>query len=417
MKNSKFFLAFIIILFLGKNTCISQSDTITNSQIPNAPKLFILCPYCDLDYIRREISFMNFVRHPDEADLKILITSKGTASGGGEYSIMFEGNDSLKNRKDTLNYISKINDSEDLVRKGLVKKIKLGLIPYIANNKLSDNITIDFKKKEGEETKPVDNWDFWIFSLGAYGYFSGEKSSNSTSLWGSLSARRITEEFKFELSYDYSYYEDNFSYDNLSVQSISRSNNIDLELVKSIDEHLSAGFFSNANRSSYFNTDLSTKLLAGVEYNFYPYSQSSNREFSFKYLIGYQYYKYYEETIYNKEHENLGLHKASITYLIKDTWGSINTTLSYSNYLNDFSKKNLNIYSDLSIYLFGGLSLSMWGSFSMVHDQIYLPKGTADPEEVLLRRKAISTNYRYYTSIGLTYSFGSIYNNVVNPRF
>jgi hypothetical protein len=134
-------------------------------------------------------------------------------------------------------------------------------------------------------------------------------------------------------------------------------------------------------------------------------------------LIGYQYYKYYEETIYDKEQENLGTHKASITYLIKDTWGSISTTLSYSNYLNDFSKKNLNIYSDFSIYLFSGLSLNLRGSFSMVHDQIYLPKGGADPEEVLLRRKAISTNYRYYTSIGLTYSFGSIYNNVVNTRF
>jgi hypothetical protein len=27
------------------------------------------------------------------------------------------------------------------------------------------------------------------------------------------------------------------------------------------------------------------------------------------------------------------------------------------------------------------------------------------------------TSYRYYSAIGVSYTFGSIYNNVVNPRF
>jgi len=36
---------------------------------------------------------------------------------------------------------------------------------------------------------------------------------------------------------------------------------------------------------------------------------------------------------------------------------------------------------------------------------------------VLLRLRELETQFEYFTSFGLTYTFGSIYNNVVNPRF
>jgi hypothetical protein len=38
------------------------------------------------------------------------------------------------------------------------------------------------------------------------------------------------------------------------------------------------------------------------------------------------------------------------------------------------------------------------------------------PEDVILRRKQFQTDYSYRASIGLTYRFGSMFNNVVNPR-
>jgi hypothetical protein len=56
-------------------------------------------------------------------------------------------------------------------------------------------------------------------------------------------------------------------------------------------------------------------------------------------------------------------------------------------------------------------------SASLVHDQISLPMGDTSLEDVLLRRKMQATDYQYYTSFGFTYTFGSIYNNAVNPRF
>ena len=59
----------------------------------------------------------------------------------------------------------------------------------------------------------------------------------------------------------------------------------------------------------------------------------------------------------------------------------------------------------------------MYGSLSLVRDQISIAKGKASEQEILLQRRQLATSYSYFAGIGLTYTFGSIFNNVVNPRF
>jgi hypothetical protein len=51
-----------------------------------------------------------------------------------------------------------------------------------------------------------------------------------------------------------------------------------------------------------------------------------------------------------------------------------------------------------------------------IHNQLNLPKGGADLEEILLRRRQLETNYEAGLSFGFRYRLGSIFNNVVNPR-
>ena len=38
-------------------------------------------------------------------------------------------------------------------------------------------------------------------------------------------------------------------------------------------------------------------------------------------------------------------------------------------------------------------------------------------EGILLSRKQLATDYEYNLRVGVRYTFGSIYSNVVNPRF
>jgi hypothetical protein len=52
-----------------------------------------------------------------------------------------------------------------------------------------------------------------------------------------------------------------------------------------------------------------------------------------------------------------------------------------------------------------------------VRDQISLRAGGASDEEVLTRQRQLATNFDYSASVGLSYTFGSVYSDVVNTRF
>jgi len=75
------------------------------------------------------------------------------------------------------------------------------------------------------------------------------------------------------------------------------------------------------------------------------------------------------------------------------------------------------MFGSVGVRITKGLELSIGGSFSIIHDQLNLIKGEASTEEILLRIKELETSFQYYMHVGLSYTFGAIYNNVVNPRF
>jgi len=92
-------------------------------------------------------------------------------------------------------------------------------------------------------------------------------------------------------------------------------------------------------------------------------------------------------------------------------------SLEFQQYLHDLLKNSLQLDWSLNVRLFRGFSFDVDGNISRIKDQLYLVKGEASDEEVLLLRRQLGTAYRYEVGFGITYQFGSIFNNVVNPRF
>ena len=67
----------------------------------------------------------------------------------------------------------------------------------------------------------------------------------------------------------------------------------------------------NASASTYSNYDLDAGLSPGIEFNVFPYSESTRRQLTFKYSAGIQYANYTDTTIFGKTTETLGLHPGS----------------------------------------------------------------------------------------------------------
>ncbi len=368
------------------------------------------------DYIKDEIPFVNYVRDRKQAHVYIMLTTERTGSGGTEYTITLFGQKNFNGINDTLRYASKPSEAYEITRAGVVNKLKIGLMRYIGNTPLSDYISISYKK-ESKPTEVVDKWNFWVFNIDFGTDLGGQKSRKDVEFNGNLSADRVTPELKLSFGV-YSNFETNkFDLGDTTIVSTRKRSNFRALAVKSISQHWSVGGFGGVSSDTRFNNKLTIDIAPALEFNVFPYSECTRREFRFLYRAGYNYVDYYDKTIYYKTHENLFYESLAAIFELRERWGSWTASLTGKHYLHDFKKNHLTFSNYLRIYLFEGFSIRISGRASMIHDQLYLPMGGASTEDILLRRKEIATNYDFRFEFGINYQFGSIYSNVVNPRF
>jgi hypothetical protein len=404
--------------FITAGRALAQTPPDTTVQLQkDALNIYVDCDYyCDLDYIRTEIPYVNYVRDRKEAQVHVLITTQRTGSGGREHTLSLLGQHNFAGLNDTLRYVSQQTDTDDTIRKGLVRALNLGLVRYVSKTPFIEHLAVTYNKPATASTV-TDKWDYWVFRSSANGYFNGEKSAKFTSLYGSFSARRVTSALKINLQLYGNYNESSFDIGARTISSFSRSKGVSALAVKSLGEHWSAGVDCDLYSSTYSNLDYAGSAAPALEYNLFPYSQSTRRQLRFLYEVSWNRRGYAEVTIYGKNTETLWSESLTLTLESKQTWGTVETSLEGSHYFHDFAKNRLQLYSQLSLQLFKGVSFDLYGSFSLIHDQLSLPKGGATDEEILLQRKQLATQYQYFGSMGISYTFGSIYNNVVNPRF
>jgi len=381
-----------------------------------APRVFIDCRRCDIDYIRTEITFVNYVWDRREADIHVLITTQSTGSGGTEYTMAFIGQRDYQDFQNTLLFVSGTTDTPDEVRQGYVKVLKMGLVAAAARTPIAERIDVAFKEKV-RETAVEDPWNFWVFNLGAHGFYIGQSHTSMLNVFGNTSANRVTPESKLRLALNANWEESSFQYGEESITSDSRSRSFSGLYVKSMSDHWSVGGWLDVNYSTYSNIDLSVTPSPAIEYNIFPYAESTRRQLRFLYRLNYSYVRYMEETIYEQTQENLWSQSLNASLEFNEPWGTAEVYLFGSHYFHDTSKNRLRIGGDLSIRIVKGLRLNIGGSYSRIRDQLGLRKGDASIEEVLLRRRELETNYSMFFAVGLNYSFGSVFSNVVNPRF
>lgn len=368
------------------------------------------------DYIRKEINYVNYVRDIKDAGVYIISTSQSTGSGGREFTYFLVGQNENEGMRDTISFVSFPAETQDERRIKEVRTLKMGLMRYVAKTPLAEYMKISFTEPLSE-TVSSDKWDSWVFRTSLNGWLQGQQAYKATNLYGNFNASRVTEKWKINLRARYNYGIDKFDIDDEIISSENNSKSVNALIVKSINNHWSYGGSAYAGSSSYNNQKFSATFMPGIEYDVFPYSESTRRQLRLLYTVGYGYVSYTDTTIYNLTREGHFMHSLSAAYEVVQKWGSIDLNLNYSNYLHDWSKNNLSLNGFLDLRIAKGLSVNFGGGASLIHDQLGLVKGGATAEEVLLRRKELATQFEYFTSFGFSYTFGSIYNNVVNPRF
>ncbi len=368
------------------------------------------------DYIRKEIPYVNYVRDIKDAGVYIISTSQHNGSGGREYTYYLTGQHEFEGMNDTISYSTNPDETTDQIRQKEINCLQMGLIPYIKKTPLAQYIRISFSEPL-KETVSTDKWNNWVFGLSLNTYLDGQKTVKSQEFYGSFYANHITEKWKIEID---AYFQNDIrkiEYENYSYTDKSESNSFSARIVRSISDHWSYGGSTGIRYSFYNNYKSLIDIMPGIEYDLFPYSESTRKQLRILYQIGYNNADYIDTTSFLKTKEDLYVHSLTTAYQVIQKWGSVNVSLRYRNYLHNWSYNNIYFYGNLKYRIVKGLSLNLSANYSIIHDQLNLRKGDYTIEELLTQRKQQQTDYSYYFMIGFTYTFGSIYNNVVNPRF
>ncbi len=381
-----------------------------------APRVYVDCRRCDTEHIRREITLVNYVREPALAQVHVLITDQTTGSGGRLYTLHFEGRGPFAGAVDTLSYASAATATAAEERAGLTHVLGLGLVRYIARTPLADRVDLGFGSVEDSVAPVRDPWKHWTFEVYGGGNVSAEASQSAWNARYGFYANRVTEDWKVRLRPYFNNNARSVQTDGGEVRVDHKRHGFESHLIRSVGSHWGAGIFAEYRTSTLDNLRHSLVVAPAVEYSLFPYAEASSRQVTLAYHLGVERANYIEETIYLQTTESLVNQSLEAAIRIQQPWGSVYSGLTGSAYVHDLSHHRLTFNGEVSLRIGGGVSLNVGGRYERINDQLSLPRGDASLEDILLARRRLATSYRTSGSIGLSYTFGSIFTNVVNPR-
>ena len=396
--------------------CLLFPTILFSQEVPL--RLFVDCR-CDRNYVRQELSYVDHVRDQAQADVQLFVYDISNAMGGRSYTLDFKGVGEFEPITRELTYDTSNNMTPDMVRKGLVKKIANGLLPFLLESGMADRITYTVSKKEkSEEQSEVsdDPWKSWIFEINGRTNLHKESSRRSFNYVIGLESDKVTEKWRIRSDFQIDQANSRFIRDDEEFSSRRERYFGQGSVVRSLSDHWSAGIFTGATYDTYRNLDLSMTFTPALEYNIFPYKEVLKREIVFAYKIGFLYNNYIETTIFGEDIESRFRHSLDIQTRFRQQWGSFYSRIRASSILDDFEKNRVEFYTSLSIRLIKGLSARFTSNFELIRDQINLPAGSASLEDLLLRQKQIATDFQLTTGVGLSYTFGSAFNNIINTR-
>ncbi|WP_303922949.1 hypothetical protein [Draconibacterium sediminis] len=381
-------------------------------------KVYIEGARLDMDYMRRNMRFADFVNDPAVADVHIIINSRVSGSGGMVYSLMYN-NLTFENFSDfTITCTTLADDTNEEERRKIKDALSLGLMPFVNQTKASDQISFRYRGEvEQAQVAEVDDpWNNWTFRGDISGSVNLEESKKNYNYSFYGRADKVTDEIRIRNNARRSVNTKKYTTDGEEYRSDNTSTYGSSSVVKSLSSRWSTGLFGSFYNSNYRNTKYSMSVKPAVEYNIFPWDVSDRKVFTIAYYIGPEWMKYYEESIYDKLEESLWEQSLRLDLQIVQTWGEVKAGLNATNYMHDWTKNRITFDTDLSVRIMRGLSVRMGFTVENVHDQIYLPKGDISLEDVLLNKVQLPSSFEVGANVGIRVQFGSIYNNIVNNR-
>ena len=401
----KFLLKTFLVVISFK--CLAQSEKV---------KVFLSCR-CDDDFIKQNTLVFDYVRDRTLSDIEVFVFEISNAGGGRKYSFEYKGKNAFQNMDNEISTNIPSNLTFVEAREKLLKTYKLGMVYFLQNTNFQNQLEVIFyDDKNKPEELSLDQWKNWVFEVSGSFNLENEKSIREEEYNLGLEVDRVTEMWRIRSDFGMLRSVKFFSGDEESYNSERKRTFFSGSIVKSLSNHFSTGVFGYYLSDTFRNYRSFFNFSPALEYNLFPYSEVLTREITLAYKIGYNFYEYFEKTIYGFLNQEMFNQSLTLNLRYREKWGSIYSYLVASQFLDQPDQNRLTLNNNINLRIVRGLSLRISGNFQLIRDQINLPQGEASIEDLLLRQRQISTNFQNRISLGLSYTFGSIFNNIVNTR-
>ena len=435
------FVGVVLIGALAIAADFARAQTVTaNPPATAALRVRLSCATCDLDFVKASIGFVEFTADATSADVDVLGTEDGAER---RWRLAFVGHGRFAGHDRVLSFSTAGFATAGDQRRELVRVLKLGLIEYAAHTPKGRDLDVTIRRPpplqpavlvdidgpdldvtvrglpEGPAALPPgDGWNHWVFHINGDSAGTGEQASFSAAYNVSASANRLTEGWKLRVGGSRALDRSSFTVsEDETIRSRLAAWNAEALVIRSAGAHLSVGVTASVAGSTFSNEKQVTRVAPGIEYDVFPYSESSRRSLTFQYTAGRSSYRYEAETVFGKLSEEVTQHAVNVALGLRQPWGQAGAMLMVTQQLTARDRTRATFLGNLNVRLTRNLALTGSGSYARIRDQFTLEKGEATEEEVLLRLRQLATGHRYAASVGLTFSFGALSNATVNPRF
>ena len=257
--------------------------------------------FCDLNYFRTELPWVNWVRLPEGSDVHLIMTSQQTGAGGRAYQLDFIGyGDS--GYEEQLVYQAPPTGTDRETLDAISQTIGIGLLHFSTTSGFVQSAEAfrDIKvalDAGGEPFDPVermvtaeeveDPWNFWVFRIGGSTEFSGEQTRRNQRVDGNFSASRVTGTWKMNFRGNINYNQREIDLRDGATFMDSRTDWGFSELIAyALADNWSVGLQGEVRRMVRFNQAFRAEMTPALEFSFFPYEEATRRALTLFYKIG-----------------------------------------------------------------------------------------------------------------------------------
>jgi hypothetical protein len=121
----------------------AASQVAGETEMPERLAVFLDCGFCDEEFIRQEMAYVDYVRDREVADVHVLVTQQNTGAGGEAQTFDLIGLGPFEGMDYSTVYTTNVSATEAEERDGLLRTLQAVLVPYLMQTPMGARVRVD----------------------------------------------------------------------------------------------------------------------------------------------------------------------------------------------------------------------------------------------------------------------------------